>query len=60
MGRQVAVLFTKAYGRVLARGMTMLDQSLAPEIRKRSPLAFAWNHFDITLAKFITDGLAAA
>ena len=38
----------------------MLDPSLAPEIRKRSPLALAWNHFDITLAKFITDGLAAA
>jgi hypothetical protein len=58
-GRQVAVLFTKTYGRVLPRGMTMLDPSLAPamldpslapEIRKRSPLAVvAWNHFDQAL-----------
>ena len=60
LGRQVAVLFTKTYGRVLAPGMTMLDPRLAPEIRNRSPLAVAWNHFDHTLAKFITDGLAAA
>jgi hypothetical protein len=57
LGRQVAVLFTKTYGRVLAPGMTMLDPNLAPEIRKRSPLAIVWNHFDHALAKFITDGL---
>jgi len=37
--------------------MTMLDPNLAPEIRKRSPLAIVWNHFDHALAKFITDGL---
>lgn len=60
LGRQVAVLFTKAYGRVLTPGLTMLDPNLPDEIRKRSPLAIAWRHFDHALDSFITHGLAAA
>ena len=60
LGRQVAVLFNKAYGRVLTPGLTMLDPNLADDIRKRSPLATTWRHFDHALNQFITDGLAAA
>ena len=60
LGRRVAVLFTKAYGRVLTPGLTMLDPHLAPDIRSRSPLAKAWREFDATLDRFIADGLAAA
>jgi hypothetical protein len=60
LGRQVAVLFTKAYGRVLTPGLTMLDPRLAADIQKRSPLATTWRQFDHALDQFITDGLAAA
>jgi hypothetical protein len=60
LGRQVAVLFTKAYGRVLTPGLTMLDPRLAEEVRARSPLATAWRQFDHELDQFITAGLAAA
>jgi hypothetical protein len=54
------VLFTKAYGRVLTPGLTMLDPALADEIRNRSPLATTWRQFDHALDHFITQGLAAA
>jgi hypothetical protein len=60
LGRQVAVLFTKAYGCVLTPGLTLLDTTLADHIHRRSPLATAWRHFDHALDQFITDGLAAA
>ncbi len=60
LGRRVAVLFTKAYGRVLTPGLTMLNPTLAPDIKRRSALATAWSHFDRTLDQFITHGLAAA
>jgi hypothetical protein len=54
------VLFTKAYGRVLTPGLTMLDPRLAEDIPKRSPLATTWRQFDHALDQFITEGLAAA
>ena len=54
------MLFTKAYGRVLTPGLTMLDPTLADDIKQRSPLATAWRTFDHTLDEFITAGLAAA
>ncbi len=60
LGRAVAVLFTKAYGRVLTPGLTFLDPQLPADLGKRSPLAMAWRHFDRTLDGFIADGLAAA
>jgi hypothetical protein len=60
LGRQVAVLFTKAHGRVLTPGLTMLDPGLAADINNRSPLATAWRQFDHALDRFIGDGLAAA
>jgi len=56
----VAVLFTKAYGRVLTPGLTMLDPKLSTDIRQRSPLATAWHQFDRTLDQFITAGITAA
>jgi hypothetical protein len=60
LGRQVAVLFAKAYGRVLTPGLTMLDPKLAADIQCRSPLATTWREFEHALDRFITDGLAAA
>ncbi len=60
LGRAVAVLFTKAYGRVLTPGLSFLDPHLPDDVRQRSPLAVAWRQFDHTLDAFITDGLAAA
>ena len=38
-GRRVAVLFTKAHGRVLAPGFALLDPPLPPDLAQRSPLA---------------------
>ena len=60
LGRRVAVLFTKAYGRVLAPGLTALDPALPADIGKRHPLATAWRALDRELDQFITNGLAAA
>ena len=60
LGRRVAVLFTKAYGRVLAPGLAALDPRLPEELSRRSPLATAWRQLDRTLDTFIDEGLAAA
>ncbi len=48
LGRHVAVLFTKAYGRVLAPGLAVLDPRLPDDLTKRSPLATAWRQLDRT------------
>jgi len=42
LGRRVAVLFTKTYGRVLAPGLIVLDPKLPDSLKQRSPLATAW------------------
>jgi hypothetical protein len=60
LGRRVAVMFTKAYGRVLAPGLTYLDPALPADIAKRHPLATAWRRLERELDHFITTGLAAA
>ncbi len=60
LGRRVAVLFTKTYGRVLAPGLAALDPRLPDELSRRSPLATAWRQLDRTLNTFIDEGLAAA
>jgi hypothetical protein len=60
LGRRVAVLFTKAYGRVLTPGLAALDPHLPKELSTRSELATAWRHLNRTLDQFIDDGLAAA
>ena len=60
LGRRIAVLFTKAYGRVLTPGLAALDPHLPPELSRTSELATAWRHLNRTLDQFIDDGLAAA
>jgi hypothetical protein len=60
LGRRVAVLFTKAYGRILTPGMTLLDPALPTDVAKRHPLATAWRTLDRELDHFITAALAAA
>src|SRR5207302_8169391 len=59
-GRRVAVLFTKAHGRVLAPGLALLDPTLPPDLAQRSPLASAWRHLDRTLNDFVEHQLIAA
>jgi hypothetical protein len=53
LGRRVAVLFTKAHGRVLAPGLAVLDPALPPQLIGRTPLAVAWRRFDQALERFI-------
>ncbi|MGH3303274.1 MAG: hypothetical protein ACRDOK_16650, partial [Streptosporangiaceae bacterium] len=57
-GRAVAVLFTKAYGRILGPGLAALDPGLPGDLAKRSPLATAWKDLDRQLDRFIDHGLA--
>ena len=59
-GRAIAVLFTKAYGRILTPGLTALSTTLPSELARRSPLATAWRELDNALGQHITAGLAAA
>jgi hypothetical protein len=59
-GRRVAVLFTKAHGRVLAPALAWLNPDLPDDISSRSPLAKAWRQLDRALDDFIANGLIAA
>jgi hypothetical protein len=59
-GRAVAVLFTKAYGRILGPGLATLDPCLPGDITQRSPLALAWKQLTTQLDLFISHGLAPA
>jgi hypothetical protein len=52
-GRRVAVLFTKAYGRVLTPGLAALDPHLPEQRATRSDLATAWRRLNRTLDQFI-------
>jgi hypothetical protein len=60
IGRRVAVLFTKTYGRVLAPGLGALDPRLPEAVAGRSPLAVAWRRFESALDDFIEGNLVAA
>jgi hypothetical protein len=60
LGRRVAVLFTKAYGRVLAPGLVQLDPALPADVAARSPLATAWRRLDSALDDYISCQIAAA
>lgn len=60
LGRRVAVLFTKTYGRVLAPGLTALDPRLPSDVTQRSPLATAWRQLDRALTDFVDKSLIAA
>jgi len=59
-GRAVAVLFTKAYGRILGPGLAALDPCLPGDITRRTPLALAWKQLTTQLDLFISHGLAPA
>jgi len=59
-GRAVAVLFTKAYGRILGPGLAALDPRLPPDATRNSPLALAWKQLTTQLDQFIVHGLAPA
>lgn len=59
-GRAVAVLFTKAYGRILGPGLAALDPQLPGDLAKHSLLALAWKDLTQQLDRFIDHGLAAA
>lgn len=60
LGRRVAVLFTKAYGRVLAPGLSACDLKLPADVAARSPLGAAWRQLDRELNNFIDRQLLAA
>jgi hypothetical protein len=60
LGRRVAVLFTKAYGRVLAPGLTVLDPCLPESLAQRSALAVAWRQLERALDEFSDKSLVAA
>jgi hypothetical protein len=60
LGRRVAVLFTKTYGRILAPGLTVLDPRLPDDVAAVSPVAVAWRRLDRVLDDFIKSGLVAA
>lgn len=56
VGRTVAMLFTKAYGRVLPPGLSVCDAKLPANVASRSPcssLATPWRHLDRELDNFI-------
>jgi hypothetical protein len=59
-GRRVAVLFTKAYGRVLTPGLTVLDPNLPEHLAMRHPLATAWRRLDRELDAYCDRALCAA
>jgi hypothetical protein len=59
-GRRVAVLFTKAYGRLLAPGLSVLDPNLPEEIAKCSTLATAWRRLQRALDDFADRSIVAA
>ena len=60
LGRRVAVLFTKAYGRVLAPGLSALDLHLPEDVAARSQLSTSWRSFESNLDGFIRTKLVAA
>jgi hypothetical protein len=60
LGRRVAVLFTKVYGRVLAPGLAELDPRLPTDLPHRSEPAHAWRQLDRHLNQFTNAALNAA
>jgi len=59
LGRRVAVLFTKTYGRVLAPGLSWLDPRLPEDVAARSGVGTAWRCFERALDEFIQAQLVA-
>ena len=54
------MLFTKTYGRVLAPGLIVLDPQLPVSLKRRSPLATAWQQLDSALEDYASRQLLAA
>lgn len=59
-GRRIAVLFTKAYGRVLTPALTALHPELPEPLALRHPLAVAWRRLDRELDAYCDRALCAA
>lgn len=59
-GCRVVMLFTKAYGRVLAPGLAAMDFAIPDDVAIRGKLGQAWRHLHHILDEFIDAGLAAA
>ena len=59
-GRAIAVLFTKAYARVLAPGLSLLDPRLPDDLIRRRPIAASWRHFNRDLDAFLSSAMTAA
>lgn len=53
LGRRIAVLFVKTYGRVLTPGIIALDPALPADLVDRSPLSLAWKRLDRTLDDYL-------
>src|SRR5262249_60941736 len=60
LGRRIAVLFTKTYGRILAPGLSALDPYLPEEVTVSSRLSTAWRCFQKALDDFMQAELVAA
>lgn len=60
LGRRVAVLFTKTYGRILAPGLTALEPGLPESAKQRCPLAMAWHRMERALDELMKKALTAA
>jgi hypothetical protein len=60
LGRRVAILFTKTYGRVIAPGLSALDPHIPADVAARIPLAVAWRRFEQAFEEFTHANLAAA
>lgn len=60
LGRRVAILFTKTYGRVLAPGLTQLDLCLPKDLVRKSELTKTWFSFERALDHFIHQQMLAA
>ena len=54
------MLFTKAYGSVLAPDLSALDPHLPDALAARTPLTTAWRRLEQTLDDFIEGQLLAA
>lgn len=60
LGRRVAVLFTKSYGRVLTPGLSALDLHLPDDIIERRHVSSAWRCFERALDDFMQRQMIAA
>ena len=60
LGRRVAVLFTKTYGRILAPGLSALDPHSLEELVTPNPLSTSWRCFERALDDFMQAQLVAA